>query len=122
MLQLKWYWPLVYRNRFPSVAALVETASGLEELSYFQYYKTENPISLYAPDWLLSDIWTHLRPAMETSARGDGGLANFDWYFNPVPIGNPHDFGSFELSYAYTRHVPRTQSSVLPQMLPAQQG
>jgi ribonuclease BN (tRNA processing enzyme) len=81
---------------------------GIEELSYFQYYKTENPISLYAPDWLLSDIWTHLRPAMETSAREDGGLANFDWYFNPVPIGNPHDFGSFELSYAYTRHVPRT--------------
>lgn len=82
--------------------------AGLEELSYFQYYKTDNPIKLYAPDWLLQDVWTHLRPAMEPSARGDGGLANFDWYFDPVAISNPHDFGSFEVSYAYTRHVPRT--------------
>jgi hypothetical protein len=81
---------------------------GIEELAYFQYYKTENPISLYAPDWLLADIWTHLRPAMEPSARGDGGLAEFSWFFKPVPLSNPHNFGDFTLHYHYTRHIPRT--------------
>ncbi len=54
---------------------------GLEELAYFQYYKTENPVKLYGPDWLLQDIWSHLRPALEPSVREGGGLANFDWFF-----------------------------------------
>nr|WP_141334201.1 MBL fold metallo-hydrolase [Paenibacillus sp. tmac-D7] len=81
---------------------------GLEELAYFQYYKTENPVKLYGPDWLLQDIWSHLRPALEPSVREGGGLANFDWFFDPVPIDHFHDFGDFKVSYTYTRHVPRT--------------
>lgn len=45
---------------------------------------------------------------MEPSARGDGGLANFDRYFNAVTLSNPHDFGTFSVTSGYTRHVPRT--------------
>lgn len=91
---------------------------GLEELSYFQMYKTENPIKLYAPGWLLQDIWSHLRPAMEPSVRDEGGLAGFDWYFDPIPIDQPdvsglqgaprHDFGEFTVDFAFTKHVPKT--------------
>ena len=54
---------------------------GLEELAYFQMYKTDNPIKLYAPGWMLAEIWSHLRPALEPSVRDGGGLANFDWFF-----------------------------------------
>lgn len=91
---------------------------GLEELAYFQMYKTENPPKLYAPGWLLQDIWSHLRPAMEPSVRPEGGLANFDWFFDPIPIDQPaesglqgkpfHDFGDFTVSYTFTKHVPKT--------------
>jgi ribonuclease BN (tRNA processing enzyme) len=91
--------------------------AGIEELSYFQMYKTQNPIKLYAPAWLLQDIWSHLRPAMEPSVRGDGGLASFDWLFEPIPIDRHpvagqeepwQDFGEFSVSYAFTRHLPKT--------------
>jgi ribonuclease BN (tRNA processing enzyme) len=91
---------------------------GLEELGYFQMYKTDNPIKLYAPAWLLQDIWTHLRPALEPSVRDEGGLASFDWFFDPIPIDQPmasglqgepfHDFGDFTVSYAFTKHIPKT--------------
>lgn len=91
---------------------------GIEELAYFQMYKTDNPIKLYAPGWLLQDIWSHLRPAMEPSVRDEGGLANFDWFFDPIPIDQPsasglqgesfHDFGDFSVSYAFTKHIPKT--------------
>lgn len=81
--------------------------NGLEELAYLQYYKTENPIKLYAPNWLLSDIWTSLRPSLEDSARGDGGLASFDWYFDPKPILSPQEFDGFTVSFTETRHHPR---------------
>ena len=43
---------------------------GIEELSYWQYFATDKPMKLYAPKWMLQDIWTHLRPAMEEFARG----------------------------------------------------
>lgn len=92
--------------------------AGLEELSYFQMYRTANPIKLYAPAWLLQDIWSHLRPAMEPSVRGDGGLASFEWLFEPIAIDRPavsgqqgsaqHAFPDFSVSYAFTRHVPKT--------------
>jgi ribonuclease BN (tRNA processing enzyme) len=81
---------------------------GIEELSYFQYFTTDNPMKLYAPKWLLQDIWTHLRPAMEESARGDGSLSSLDWFFNPVPMDNPHDFGGFTVEHRFTKHFPRT--------------
>ena len=78
---------------------------GLEELAYFQMYKTDNPIKLYAPGWLLAEIWSHLRPALEPSVRAGGGLANFDWFFEPIALDTPEvsglqgepsrDFGEF---------------------------
>ncbi|MGE3287221.1 MAG: MBL fold metallo-hydrolase [Pseudonocardia sp.] len=91
---------------------------GLEELGYFQMYKTDNPIKLYAPGWLLQDIWTHLRPALEPSVREEGGLANFDWFFEPIPLDRPEvsglqggshvDFGTFSVDFTFTKHLPKT--------------
>lgn len=81
---------------------------GVEELAYLQMYKTVHPIKLYGPDWLLQDIWSHLRPALEPSPREGSDIANFDWYFDPIAIGETHDFGEFKVSYKYTRHKPRT--------------
>ena len=81
--------------------------NGLEELAYLQYYKTENPIKLYAPTWLLSNIWSSLRPSLEESARGDGGLANFDWFFDAKPIESGVDLGGFTVEFTETRHHPR---------------
>jgi ribonuclease BN (tRNA processing enzyme) len=82
---------------------------GIEELSYWQYFATDNPMKLYAPKWMLQDIWTTLRPAMEESARGDDGLAALDWFFEPVPLDNPHDFGGFTVeSRPIIKHYPRT--------------
>jgi ribonuclease BN (tRNA processing enzyme) len=91
---------------------------GLEELAYFQMYKTDNPIKLYAPAWLLTDIWTHLRPALEPSVRDEGGLANFDWFYDPIPLDKPEvsgleggtesDLGDFKVSWELTKHVPKT--------------
>ncbi|MCB8882787.1 hypothetical protein ACELLULO517_21255 [Acidisoma cellulosilytica] len=81
---------------------------GIEELSYQQYFRTDNPMKMYAPQWLLQDIWSHLRPAMEESCRGDGGLASLDWYFDPIPMQNPHDMGGFKVEHRFTKHYPRT--------------
>jgi ribonuclease BN (tRNA processing enzyme) len=81
---------------------------GIEELAYWQYFKTDNPLTLYAPKWLLQDIWGSLRPAMEESARGDNGLAALDWFFRPVTLDNPHDFGGFSVTYRFAKHFPRT--------------
>jgi ribonuclease BN (tRNA processing enzyme) len=82
---------------------------GIEELSYWQYFATDDPLKLYAPKWLLQDIWTSIRPAMEESARGDGGLTSLDWFFAPVPIDNPHDFGGFTVEHRFVgAHFPRT--------------
>ena len=81
--------------------------NGLEELAYLQYYKTENPIKLYAPQWLLSDLWSSLRPSLEESARGDGGLANFDWFFDAQPLESGMDLGGFTVEFTETRHHPR---------------
>lgn len=82
---------------------------GIEELSYWQYFSTENPMKLYAPKWMLQDVWTTLRPAMEESARGDNGLAALDWFFDPVPIDNSHDFEGFTVeSRPIVHHYPRT--------------
>jgi ribonuclease BN (tRNA processing enzyme) len=82
---------------------------GIEELSYWQYFATDDPMKLYAPKWMLQDIWTTLRPAMEESARGDNGLAALDWFFDPVPLDNPHDFGGFTVeSRPIIKHYPRT--------------
>ncbi|WP_412049720.1 MBL fold metallo-hydrolase [Hoeflea sp. Naph1] len=81
---------------------------GLEELAYMQYFKTENPSRIYAPTWLLQDIWTHLRTAIEESPRAGNGIASFDWYFEPVPMGKVHDFGGFTVEHRMTNHLPRT--------------
>ena len=91
---------------------------GLEELAYFQMYKTDNPIKLYAPGWMLAEIWSHLRPALEPSVRDGGGLANFDWFFEPIALDTPEvsghqgepsrDFGEFSVTYEFTKHVPKT--------------
>ncbi len=81
---------------------------GVEELAYWQYFKTDNPIKLYAPKWLLQDLWTHLRTAMEESARGDGGLASMDWFFEAIPLQEKHDFGGFTVETHVTKHFPRT--------------
>ena len=81
---------------------------GVEELAYWQYYKTENRVKMYAPDWMLRDVWSHLRPALEPSVRPGGGMMNFDDYFEPVAISNPHDFGGFTLEYRYGLHFPKT--------------
>jgi ribonuclease BN (tRNA processing enzyme) len=81
---------------------------GIEELAYLQYFATDDPLKLYAPKWLLQDIWSSLRPAMEESARGDDGIANLDWFFTPVPIGNPHDLGGFTVEHRFVSHYPRT--------------
>lgn len=81
---------------------------GLEELAYLQEYRTLDPPRLYGPQWLLQDIWSHLRPAMEMSVRGDGKLACLDWFYEPVNLSDPHDFGGFTVSHRFTSHVPRT--------------
>lgn len=91
---------------------------GIEEISYFQMYKTDNPIKLYAPGWMLQEIWSHLRPAMEPSVRPEGGLASFDWLFDPIALDTPEisglqgeshrDLGEFSVSWEYTKHVPKT--------------
>lgn len=81
---------------------------GIEELAYLQEYRTLDPPRLYGPEWLLQDIWSHLRPAMERSVRGDERLASLDWFYEPVVLGNPHDFGDFSVSYRYASHVPPT--------------
>ena len=91
---------------------------GVEELAYHQMYRTDDPIKLYGPGWMLQDIWSHLRPALEPSVRPEGGLASFDWFFEPIAIDQPpesglqgaafHDFGEFSVTYAFTKHVPKT--------------
>lgn len=82
---------------------------GLEEVAYHQLFATKDPVKLYAPDWMLEQIWSMvLQPGVGPSYRGDGGAAALDWYFDPVPLQQPHDFGGFTVSSMRTRHIPRT--------------
>ena len=81
---------------------------GLEELAYLNMFEPVMVPKVYGPIWLLEDIWTSLRPSIGWSYRGDGGLAEMNWYFEPCPIENPHDFGDFTLSTMLTRHIPDT--------------
>jgi ribonuclease BN (tRNA processing enzyme) len=115
-----------------------DTVAGLEELSWYQAFGPVGRRKLYAPQWLLEDVWRILKPAMGPSTRFDpminpwlGGIdglvdltspeppywpypagpARFDWYFDPVEIyddGQPKDLGGFTIACMLTRHIPRT--------------
>jgi len=84
-------------------------ASGVEELAYRNVLKTGDRPKLYGPNWLLRQLWTGLLQAgIGLSMRGDRGLANMDWFFEPIPISSPHYFGDFVLYTMPAKHIPDT--------------
>ena len=99
-------------------------AGGLEELCWHQLYQTQDRIKLYAPDWMLEDAWRTVEPANRYSFRGDpngdaeppywpppGAVRTaLDWFFEPIELANPHDFGDFVLHRHVTRHLPKTSA------------
>jgi len=100
--------------------------NGLEELAAACLYSSERRVKLYAPRWLLQDVWRMLKPALGVSYRGPsdsddeetywpppGGArpASLEWYFDPIETRGAEgvtDFGDFRLSSMLTRHIPRT--------------
>ncbi len=115
-----------------------DTSQGLEELCWYQSFGPVNRVKLYAPRWMLEDIWSWVRVSMGASTRFDpmtnpwlGGIdakvdlespnppywpypagpERFDWYFDYVVTQGDQgtdDFGEFKVSSMLTRHIPRT--------------
>lgn len=114
-----------------------DNIAGLEELSWYQAFGPAKRVKLYGPAWLLEDVWSLMKPAMNASTRFNpmlnpwlGGItgeadldspnppywpypagpAQFDWYFDYTMTRGDEtveDFEGFTVECMSTRHLPR---------------
>lgn len=73
------------------------------------WLKTGKRIKLYAPSFILDELWTENDPPKYATSAANikGGAAALSRVFEPIPLDNPHDFGSFKLSWMKGRHDPQ---------------
>jgi ribonuclease BN (tRNA processing enzyme) len=84
-------------------------AGGLVELAQAGQLSPDWPMRLFAPQPMLDYLWSQtVELGVISAADFAGGAADLDRYFRPVPLDNPHDFGSFQLRYRPTQHIPNT--------------
>ena len=87
----------------------IDHAGGLVELVQSGKLSPDRAIHLYAPQSTFDYLWSQaVESAIVSAADFEGGAATLDRYFRPVPLDNPHDFGSFRLYYRPTQHIPNT--------------
>lgn len=87
----------------------IDHAGGLVELAHAGQLSPDRPMRLFAPQPMLDYLWSRtVELGVVSAADFAGGAADLDQYFRPVPLDNPHDFGSFRLHYRPTQHILNT--------------